>query len=415
MNANIRIGDAAAVAAFAADPKASEERRIEALTALANWKEPQVRDLVLGDWRPIENRDPGPARAALAKHFAAVCKSSEAVRAEAIAAAGALKLQGVDDVLIAMAEDNSSSAPVRISAVNSLAALESKSLIPLFDKLKGGFDSLPGDLSGALIKAVGKTDENRAMETMEFLFAENAGSESKMIVRGQMAIQALGTMSGQESADKLSTLMMNVIKTEENEQWRLDIVEAAEQRKEPAFHRMLAEYRKKISDANDPTAQFRDTLYGGDVAAGKKIFHGKTSVSCLRCHKVDSVGGEVGPDLSGVALKNDRQKLLESIVVPNKVIKEGYAQMVVSTLDGEILTGLESAKSDKTTLRLLNADGVTVSIPRDDIDESRMGLSSMPADLIKSLSMRELRDLIEYLATRKSTEQPGSEKGAHGE
>jgi quinoprotein glucose dehydrogenase len=42
-------------------------------------------------------------------------------------------------------------------------------------------------------------------------------------------------------------------------------------------------------------------------------------------------------------------------------------------------------------------------VKKDDIDERQVGKSAMPADLIKSLTKAELRDLVEFLASLKES------------
>jgi quinoprotein glucose dehydrogenase len=46
-----------------------------------------------------------------------------------------------------------------------------------------------------------------------------------------------------------------------------------------------------------------------------------------------------------------------------------------------------------------NADGDLVTLRKDDVDEMQAGLSGMPADLVKQLSKREVRDLVAYLSS----------------
>ena len=48
------------------------------------------------------------------------------------------------------------------------------------------------------------------------------------------------------------------------------------------------------------------------------------------------------------------------------------------------------------------ADGTVISLPKDEIDELAKGQSAMPADLIKHLSLADLRDLVEYLAQQQT-------------
>lgn len=91
LNANVRLGQAEPVAAFAANPGAPEALRLEALRALASWARPAPRDPVTGQWRPLSERDPAPAREALGKVLDVLRKdASAAVRAEAERTSAAL-------------------------------------------------------------------------------------------------------------------------------------------------------------------------------------------------------------------------------------------------------------------------------------------------------------------------------------
>lgn len=61
---------------------------------------------------------------------------------------------------------------------------------------------------------------------------------------------------------------------------------------------------------------------------------------------------------------------------------------------------------------LLTAEGNLVTILQEDVEEIVPGKSSMPDDLTKYLTRSELRDLVAYLAERKSDPADAS---AHGE
>ena len=50
----------------------------------------------------------------------------------------------------------------------------------------------------------------------------------------------------------------------------------------------------------------------------------------------------------------------------------------------------------------MTAEGQTVVVPKKSIDERRVGKSAMPEDLYKTLSKREIRDLVEFLASLKT-------------
>ena len=87
LNANFRLGLAEPVAAFAGKAGAPEPLRVEALRALAAWAKPSPRDRVTGQWRPLSERDPAPAREALGKVLETLRKDPSAPVREAAEAA----------------------------------------------------------------------------------------------------------------------------------------------------------------------------------------------------------------------------------------------------------------------------------------------------------------------------------------
>jgi quinoprotein glucose dehydrogenase len=409
LNANVRLGkpeNALALARFSANREAAEGRRMDALDALANWEQPAPRDAVLGDWRPLPKRDWTEARDALATCFADIVGGGEAVTEKAIEAAGKLKLLTVGKSIAVIVEDRKIADATRAAALKTLASIAPDDFVAVAERLEQNFAGLPDQLAGSLVEILSRLDAERGLRLILQILNKDdlsAPDVSRGFARQQKAIQTLGEMTGRESAETLSKLMDEIANGDYEGELRLDVVNACATRQEADLDAKLTEYRDKLLRSNDPTAPYRDTLYGGNAEAGRQIFVGKTEVSCVRCHKVNGEGGEVGPDLSTVGLTRDRQYLLESIVVPNKMIAIGYAQMIVATSDGLTHTGIVVDQTNDV-LRLMDADGNVISIQQDEIEGSRMGQSSMPADLVKHLSLSEIRDLIEYLSNRRINE-----------
>ncbi len=134
-----------------------------------------------------------------------------------------------------------------------------------------------------------------------------------------------------------------------------------------------------------PIAEYPTSLEGGDGDRGRKIYRDNAAVYCVRCHKVNNEGGEVGPELSGIGKKHPREYLLESIIAPNKAIAQGFETVVVAKNDGQVVAGVLKSEDDKT-LRLMTAEAKLIEIPKGDIDERKRGASAMPEDLHKKLS-----------------------------
>ena len=63
---------------------------------------------------------------------------------------------------------------------------------------------------------------------------------------------------------------------------------------------------------------------------------------------------------------------------------------------------------------MIDAEGKTFEVAKADIEESQRGVSAMPADLLKKLSKRDVRDLVEFLANR-TTPELFPRRGGHGQ
>src|SRR5262249_48404053 len=186
---------------------------------------------------------------------------------------------------------------------------------------------------------------------------------------------------------------------------RLDLLDAANARKNAAIEKSLVAYEKSRS-ANDPLAKWRETLAGGDAERGRDIVLNKAEVTCIKCHKLNGVGGEVGPELAGIAGRPTpnnaplRGYLLESIVLPDKQIAKGFDTVVLELTNGKTVTGIIKSE-DAKDVKLITPENQMLTIAKSQIEERRRGKSAMPEDLVQKMSKRELRDVIEFLATLK--------------
>lgn len=134
----------------------------------------------------------------------------------------------------------------------------------------------------------------------------------------------------------------------------------------------------------------------GDAARGEAIFRRKDQ-ACLKCHAIAGAGGQVGPDLTSIGASAPVDYLVESILLPNKIIKEGFHSLVVSTKAGKVFTGIK-VRETQTELVLRDAEDREVMVPIKDIDERANGTSLMPEGLSDPLTRTELVDLIRFLS-----------------
>ena len=148
----------------------------------------------------------------------------------------------------------------------------------------------------------------------------------------------------------------------------------------------------------------------GDPARGRALFADLKRVACVRCHRVRGQGGEVGPDLSDIGGKYDREQLIESVLEPSRQIVEGYRPVAVATTNGRVVTGIVREEvADK--LLLVDIDGKRLSVRKQEVVERKtMDISLMPDGFFQGLSLKEFSDLIAYLASLRAAGQgtPGS-------
>jgi putative heme-binding domain-containing protein len=139
----------------------------------------------------------------------------------------------------------------------------------------------------------------------------------------------------------------------------------------------------------------RVVLEGGDAARGKTLF----VEQCGKCHKHGGEGGDVGPDLSGMA-SHPRSELLIHIVDPSRSVEGNFVQYAVATTDGRVINGLLASES-KTAVEILDAEAKTHVILREDIDELAASKKSlMPEGFEQQFGDEGVRDVLAFLTAR---------------
>ncbi len=136
----------------------------------------------------------------------------------------------------------------------------------------------------------------------------------------------------------------------------------------------------------------------GDPERGWRRFFGPGDGRCADCHAFQERGADVGPDLTLVANRLDRRRLVESILQPSREVAPRYVATMLETSDGRVLIGLSlGADSNGKTEQFLGADGEKLVLDIDQIEHRSLSSQSiMPADLDKVLSIDDLRDLLAF-------------------
>ncbi len=138
------------------------------------------------------------------------------------------------------------------------------------------------------------------------------------------------------------------------------------------------------------------------VKAGRSFESAKAAfkqTGCGQCHRFAGEGGSVGPDLAGVGRRLSLRDLMESIVLPSKVIAEGFATTEIETKSGEVVTGRVAREDDRVAVVLpQTATAQAVTIRKADIRRRELSkVSNMPTGILNTLQEAQILDLVAYL------------------
>ncbi|HVR75993.1 MAG TPA: HEAT repeat domain-containing protein, partial [Planctomycetota bacterium] len=394
LNASFRLGmaeHASIVAAAAARDDLTEAIRAEALAELAQWAAPSGRDRVMGLWRPLGPRSAEVAANALRRVLPGILEESpDRIRVAAIEAAAQLGLKDAGKSLHAVIAAREGAGEARAAALKALEALGDAALLDAARAAVSDAD-LRLRLEGQRILA-----RLRPVEAVRVL---EAALEHGTTAERQGALASLAKLKDSRTAAILSTWMDRLLAGAVPLEIELDLLEAAAIEGSPELGAKLLK-RNEARTPGDPTAPFRECLAGGDAGRGKRVFHEKKEVSCQRCHRTEGSGGEVGPSLAGIGSREKREHILESLIAPNQKITKGYDTVALVTTEGKVYTGVLKDEDDRR-VRITSPQGILLAVPKDSIAERSGGVSAMPEDVSKFLTKREIRDLVEYLASLK--------------
>ncbi|MBX3732333.1 MAG: HEAT repeat domain-containing protein [Verrucomicrobiae bacterium] len=144
----------------------------------------------------------------------------------------------------------------------------------------------------------------------------------------------------------------------------------------------------------DVVTRFLPALnHSGDATRGAVLFQER----CATCHRHRGEGVELGPDLDSVK-SNGPEKLLVSILDPNREVPPQFTAWTAETRSGETYTGL-LARESETSVTLRTAGGAETTLSRRDLAVWRPeGRSLMPEGLEADLTPEDLAALLSFLS-----------------
>jgi putative heme-binding domain-containing protein len=139
----------------------------------------------------------------------------------------------------------------------------------------------------------------------------------------------------------------------------------------------------------------------GDAERGRRLFFESTGLQCRSCHAIGGRGESYGPDLSRIASKLTREKILEGILEPSKEIDPKFAGVIVQTDQGAVYTGILVEKTEEVVV-LRDAQKAEIRLRAASVKQMAVQKTSiMPEFLLQSLTASEAADLIEFLSSQR--------------
>jgi putative heme-binding domain-containing protein len=317
--------------------------------------------------------------------------SDDGVRAAAAKAVGVWRVDPLGPSLFAIAASGETSDLVRLAAINGLARLGGPEGRKAIEQLSG--PGSPDRARPTALAALTALDPRvGAGRVVDWLGdAGHAASAEELVgqvVRLRDGPNVLANaLAGKTIAADCATLALRAVRASGREASKLiDALTSA--------GHLSAGPRPLTAD--ERTRLVADVARLGDPARGEAVFRRKDQ-QCLKCHAIAGSGGQVGPSLESVGASAPVDYLVDSILEPNKAIKENYHSTVAATSDGRVVSGIKIRQTD-AELVLRDADDREVAIPLSAIEEQKPGGSLMPAGLADSMTRAELVDLIRFLS-----------------
>jgi len=168
----------------------------------------------------------------------------------------------------------------------------------------------------------------------------------------------------------------------------------------PFLQTLMSQQPKPEEERNKAMTALADLK--GDVTRGREVF----VRNCTACHRVgNGEGREFGPNLSGVAKRMNKFRIVQSVIDPNVEVAEKYRSTLIVTTDGMPTAGLVVAESE-TEVELFDGKALR-KIAKADIEERvTQKQSSMPEGAATTVAPSEFIDLMEYLAAQNQEVPP---------
>lgn len=297
----------------------------------------------------------------------------------------------IADSLLATVNDEARSEQERVSAARQLIEFRPADPEPALALLALITPRTPPTLSAGLVTAISKTEAaevgQRLLDSLKSLTPAARAEAIRALVGREdwVGVFLKGIEAGAVRLDDLSLDQKQALAAHPNRSIAnraRELMASGGGLPDPDRQKVIDELAARL-------------LKPGDAAKGKLIF----KEQCAKCHRHGGEGGKVGPDLTGMAA-HPKSELMIHILDPSRSVEGNFVAYTVATTDGRTFNGLLASET-KTAIELIDTEGKTQPLLREDIDELVASKKSlMPEGFEKQIPAEGLADLLEFLTQR---------------
>jgi len=317
-----------------------------------------------------------------------------ALQAAAVRAVGRLRIDALRPAVVRLAlREDPGPDEARLAAVEALGSLGAESDLEILSGL-----ALPGMPDRvAAIRAIGGANAKRGAELAVEFWANTADPAANIAVALRLLDPLLVSKDGEQAlfealagreipADLARSIYRAIQASPVSTPELLERIRQAGRLAAAAWT-----LQPELVDALR-----NEVVEVGDAGRGELVYR-RADLQCQKCHAIAGAGGRVGPDLASIGGSAPIDYLIESVIAPNRKIKENYHSIVIATDDGQIRTGIPLRES-ASELVLRDADDRQLVVPTSSIESRKEGKSLMPEGAVDGLTRRELVDLVRFLS-----------------
>jgi len=361
--------------------------RNEALSALGSWHNPSVLDRVDGRYLGEVVRDSAAVRNMVKSNIAALFAFKDPTELAAVARLMVShRIEESKPAILALF-NKTENEDLKSSLLKSLNQMKIENIQGL---VKSALESKSSKVRSTAISLIEDNMVNAAQlkDMTSLIFANGEAREQQQLLKRMASF-------GQKIIEpSVKDLISNFNAGKLPHEVELEFFTLMDSVKNTTLKNSIDTNTRK-----DMVQSYRNALYGGNADWGSGTFFWNSTAMCIRCHKVNGEGSDVGPDLSKIGSVLSREQLLEAMVKPDARIAPGYGTAIVTLNDDVTHTGiLLSENAKNVTLKTADAEPLVLAVNR--IKSKEMLPSSMP-NAAKKISVSEIRDLVEFLTTLK--------------